>query len=56
MKIQYKFFIIYVGIFFANIYNRYLLNLNYTDIRNYNITEDCYNNLLQIPGYYFSQS
>jgi len=50
---QFKFFIVDDDIFCANMYEQYLLNLNYTDITYYNNGNDCLNNLNQKPDIIF---
>ncbi|PJJ08299.1 response regulator receiver domain-containing protein [Flavobacterium sp. 1] len=50
---QFKFFIVDDDIFCANMYEQYLLNLNYTDITCYNNGNDCLNNLDQKPDIIF---
>lgn len=50
---QFKFFIVDDDIFCANMYEQYLLNLNYTDITYYNNGNDCLNNLDQNPDIIF---
>jgi DNA-binding NtrC family response regulator len=50
---QLKFFIVDDDIFFANVYNQYLINLNYNDITLYVNGNDCINNLKQNPDIIF---
>ena len=50
---QFKFFIVDDDIFCANLYEHYLLNLNYTDITYYDNGNDCLNNLDQKPDIIF---
>ena len=50
---QFKFFIVDDDIFCANMYEQYLLNLNYTDITYYNNGNECLNNLDQKPDIIF---
>ncbi|WP_264566421.1 response regulator [Flavobacterium sp. N3904] len=50
---QFKFFIVDDDIFCANMYEQYLLNLNYTDITYYNNGNDCLNNLNLKPDIIF---
>lgn len=50
---QIKFFIVEEDIFCANVYNQYLLNMNYNDITHYANGADCINNLHQNPDIIF---
>ena len=50
---QFKFFIVDDDIFSANVYEQYLLNLNYTDISYFSNGNDCLNNLDQNPDIIF---
>ncbi|WP_281238645.1 response regulator [Flavobacterium praedii] len=50
---QFKFFIVDDDMFYANMYEQYLLNLNYTDITYYSNGNDCLKNLDQKPDIIF---
>ncbi|MRX41673.1 response regulator [Flavobacterium sp. LC2016-23] len=50
---QFKFFIVDDDIFCANVYNQYLVNMNYTDITHYTNGTDCISNLHQNPDIIF---
>jgi polysaccharide export outer membrane protein len=50
---QFKFFIIDDDIFCANVYNQYLINMNFIDITHYTNGTDCINNLHQNPDIIF---
>ena len=46
---QFKFFIVDDDVFCANVYEQYLINMNYKDITYFNNGSDCLKNLDQIP-------
>jgi DNA-binding NtrC family response regulator len=50
---QFKFFIVDDDIFYANLYQQYLSNLNYEDITYYNNGTDCLSHLGQKPDIIF---
>jgi DNA-binding NtrC family response regulator len=50
---QFKFFIVDDDIFCANVYNQYLVNMNYTDITHYTNGTDCISNLHLNPDIIF---
>ncbi|WP_316632482.1 response regulator [uncultured Flavobacterium sp.] len=50
---QFKFFIVEEDIFCANMYNQYLLNMNYNDVTHYTHGTDCIDNLHQNPDIIF---
>lgn len=52
-KTQFKFFIVDDDFFCANVYNQYLINMNYNDITHYSNGSDCINNLHQNPDIIF---
>lgn len=52
-KTQFKFFIVDDDFFCANVYNQYLINMNYSDITHYSNGNDCINNLHQNPDIIF---
>ncbi len=53
MENQFKFFIVDDDIFFANLYDHYLSNSNFTDITIFNNGNDCIKNLNQSPDIIF---
>jgi DNA-binding NtrC family response regulator len=52
-KTQFKFFIVDDDVFCANVYNQYLVNMNYNDITHYSNGIDCIDNLHQKPDIIF---
>lgn len=50
---QFKFFIVDDDVFCANVYNQYLVNMNYSDITHYSNGNDCINNLHLNPDIIF---
>jgi DNA-binding NtrC family response regulator len=50
---QFKFFIVEEDIFCANMYNQYLINMNYNDISHYTNGTSCIDNLHQNPDIIF---
>ncbi|WP_417941200.1 response regulator [Flavobacterium sp. RS13.1] len=52
-KTQFKFFLVDDDFFCANLYNQYLINMNYSDITHYSNSNDCINNLHQNPDIIF---
>jgi DNA-binding NtrC family response regulator len=53
MENQFKFFIVDDDVFFANMYEQYLKNINYSDIVYFDNGTDCLNNLNQDPDIIF---
>jgi len=52
-KTQFKFFIVDDDVFCANVYNQYLVNMNYNDITHYSNGSDCIDNLHLKPDIIF---
>jgi polysaccharide export outer membrane protein len=52
-KTQFKFFIVDDDVFCANVYNQYLVNMNYNDITHYSNGSDCIDNLPLKPDIIF---
>lgn len=52
-KTQFKFFLVDDDFFCANLYNQYLINMDYSDITHYCNGSDCINNLHQNPDIIF---
>ena len=53
MENQFKFFIVDDDVFFAKMYEQYLKNLNYNDIRYFDNGNDCLTNLNENPDIIF---
>jgi DNA-binding NtrC family response regulator len=53
MENQFKFFLVDDDVFFANLYDQHIKNLNYTDVTYYSNGNDCLSNLNKNPDIIF---
>ncbi len=53
MENQFKFFLVDDDVFFANLYDQHIKNLNYTDVTYYSNGNDCLSNLSKNPDIIF---